>query len=335
MAFTVRELPPATAGGPVGYRLEDAAGDAAEVRPDLGFNCYRWQAARGGKTLDLLFADDSLLGPGGRPTRGGIPILFPFPNRIRDARFQWGGRDWALPATDSNGRNAIHGFACRRAWRVAGQGADQNKAWLTGEFASADAPEVRGLWPADYRLRVTYLLMDGALRLLAELTNPDDKPLPFGLGYHPYFRLPFSGAGSSDDSLVSVPARSFWELDQSLPTGKRLAVDAGRDLNRPRRLAELKLDDVLTDLPADAAPDPSGSLERSRLVSEGATLKLSCSPTFREMVVFTPPHRRAFCVEPYTCPTDAVNLQGRGVDAGWLTLPPGGQWAAVVDLTIS
>ena len=34
------------------------------------------------------------------------------------------------------------------------------------------------------------------------------------------------------------------------------------------------------------------------------------------------------CIEPYTCATDALNLQARGVDAGLLTLPPGGRWSA-------
>jgi aldose 1-epimerase len=59
-----------------------------------------------------------------------------------------------------------------------------------------------------------------------------------------------------------------------------------------------------------------------------------CSPVFRELVVFTPPHRQAFCVEPYTCTTDAINLQTRGVDAGWLTLAPGTRFEAVVELRL-
>jgi aldose 1-epimerase len=52
------------------------------------------------------------------------------------------------------------------------------------------------------------------------------------------------------------------------------------------------------------------------------------------MVVYTPAHRQAFCVEPYTCATDAVNLQARGIDAGWLVLPPGEKWTAVVEMSL-
>jgi aldose 1-epimerase len=122
-------------------------------------------------------------------------------------------------------------------------------------------------------------------------------------------------------------------LEESLPTGEKQAVDGGRDLNAPRRFGELNLDDVLTDLPASPVVD--GLIERGILQGDEAELRIQCSPDFRDMVVFTPPHRHAFCVEPYTCTTDAVNLQARGIDAGWQVLPPGGRWTAVVELRVS
>ena len=60
----------------------------------------------------LLYADPDCFGDG-RPTRSGIPVLFPFPNRIRDGRFTWDGRTIELPLNDPTQKNAIHGFACR------------------------------------------------------------------------------------------------------------------------------------------------------------------------------------------------------------------------------
>jgi aldose 1-epimerase len=289
---------------------------------------------RGGQTLELLYADPALF-TDGRPTRSGIPILFPFPNRIRSCRYRWEGKDYQLEETDTTLHNAIHGFACRRAWRVAGSGADAKSAWLTGVFrGSVDAKDCAGQWPADYELRITYRLGNGSLRVEAEVTNPDKVSLPFGLGYHPYYRLPFVAGVAAADCKVTVPAKSYWQLDRCLPTGPRPAVDAARDLNSVRSFAELTVDDVLTDLPT-IVPGSDGLIERSRLVGgPGAEMRLYCSPDFREMVVFTPANRAAFCVEPYTCTTDAINLQAQGQDAGWRSLAPGGRWTGVFEMRV-
>src|SRR5438034_969248 len=83
--------------------------------------CVSCQVQRAGPALDLLYADPDLF-HNGRPTRSGIPILFPFPNRIRDGRYSWDGKSYQLPLNDPTRLNAIHGFACRHPWRVAGHG---------------------------------------------------------------------------------------------------------------------------------------------------------------------------------------------------------------------
>ena len=56
--------------------------------------------------------------------------------------------------------------------------------------------------------------------------------------------------------------------------------------------------------------------------------------SFRELVVFTPPHRQAVCIEPYTSTGDAINLHERGIDAGLLVLEPGATWNGVVELRL-
>jgi aldose 1-epimerase len=308
------------------YRLEGPDEVTAEVCPALGFNCFRWHAAG----RELLFCDPHFF-EDGRPTRSGIPVLFPFPNRIRDGRFSWGGKTYQLPLNDPAQKNAIHGFACRSPWRVADRGAAADSAWVTGEFqASVDAPEALSLWPADHRLRLTCRLFADRLQLEAVVENPDRVPLPFGLGYHPYLHLPEPRGGGAPDAEVVAPARAFWQLEDALPTGAVLPVDAARDLNAPRPYHNLQLDDVLTGL--DLTPDPAsaGLCGRGR-VDE---VSLYAASAFRELVVFTPPHRRAMCLEPYTCTTDAINLQQRGVDAGLLVLPPDGLWAATIDLVV-
>jgi aldose 1-epimerase len=159
------------------------------------------------------------------------------------------------------------------------------------------------------------------LRLEAAVDNPDSVPLPFGLGYHPYFLLPASGSVP-----IEAPARQSWELIETLPTGRRLPVEGRCDLRLPRASESLQLDDLLTDLPASAGP-----MRDSGAVGD---LRLSCSPDFEHQVAFTPPHRQAICLEPYTCITDAINLEREGIDAGWRVLAAGGRWEAAVQMGV-
>src|SRR6266404_2425220 len=101
----------------------------AEVWPSFGCNCLRWRV----HGLDLLYVSpDWQSNP--VPTRTGIPVLFPFPNRIRDGRITWNGRDHKLPIQGPGGKHAIHGFACRKPWLVIGSEANERRAMLTAEF---------------------------------------------------------------------------------------------------------------------------------------------------------------------------------------------------------
>ncbi len=335
MSYTIRTRQADVLPGqdPTIYVLEDGQGSIAEVWPALGFNCFRWVAMHQGKPLDLLYTDPALFA-NGRPTRSGIPVLFPFPNRIRDGRFAWAGQYHQLPLNDPAQKNAIHGFACRNPWRVSDSGADGESAWVRGVFrCSTDAPESLPLWPADHQITLTIRLGRGKLRVEAEVQNPDEAVLPFGLGYHPYFHIPFASTDNGDDYGIEVPAAEYWALEENLPIGERRPVDAARNLNRLRHFAELKLDDVLTAL-TDRPARMDGLIERGSITGPSGTLRVFCSPAFREMVVFTPPHRQAFCIEPYTCTTDAANLHTAGIDAGWLFLQPGETWSAVVELWV-
>lgn len=318
-----------TAGGRSGtvYTVSRPdAGSLIEVWPAHGFNCLRWRT--GGRDL-LYSAAEWLDNP--VPTRSGVPILFPFPNRIRDGVFTFHGRTYELPKNDSTKANAIHGFAPRNPWRVSGYGADTTGAWVHGDFQiSIDAPNAAGLWPGDGLLSVVYRLGPDRLRIEMRVRNTGDGPFPFGLGLHPYFRVP--GDEHVNRGVLHAPARSLWPLADNLPTGEKKPLPDELNWNRPRTIGGTQLDTVYGDLGA-IREEPGGLLLRGTLghVNRTGRLELWTTADFRESVLFTPPHRKAVCLEPYTCVTDAANLRARGIDAGWRELPAGGQWAGVVE----
>jgi aldose 1-epimerase len=158
--------------------------------------------------------------------------------------------------------------------------------------------------------------------------------LPFGIGYHPYFALaPFGGS----QAILTVAAERYWELAENLPTGTTHEVDASRDLRHGRSLSALHLDDVMTGV-YPFAVDQQDHLNMTAVLQHPTgerLLTLWASPDFREMVLFTPPHREAVCVEPYTCTTDAINLSQRGIDAGLRVLKPNERWQGVLELHVS
>jgi aldose 1-epimerase len=322
-----------TAGGKTGtvYTLRRNGGPLAEIWPAHGFNCLRWRITTAEGPHDLLYtAPDWHTNP--VPTRSGIPILFPFPNRIRDGKFSQGWNNYQLPLNDSTRKNAIHGWAPRHPWRVFGYGADEDAAWIHGEFQmSVDAPEIRGLWPSDAVLSVIYRFTERSLRLESRVKNVGDGPLPFGLGFHPYFRFP-CGDESIDHFKLLAPARSIWTSVDNLPTGERQPVADAINWNTPRQIAGTPLDTLYTDLGA-IAEHADGLLLRAELghAHNPGVLQVWTSRDFRDEVLFTPPHRQAVCIEPYTCATDAVNLAERKIDAGWQVLPPGEVWTGVVE----
>jgi aldose 1-epimerase len=300
--------------------LEDGRGGRVEIWPGQGFNAYRWQAPSG---AELLYATDTFF-KGDRPSRSGIPILFPFPNRIRGARYDWQERSYELTANDPAGNNAIHGFAFNAPWQVIDGGADGGSAWATGEFLiSRDARAVQSRWPADARLRVTYRLRGDSLSLKANVSNRSTASLPFGLGYHPYFNLaPFGG----EAAVVAVHASEYWELEESLPTGTTKPVAAGHDLSHGKLVTGLQVDDVYTKLAPAQSQFGRGLVASLRHATGKPVLDVWTGNEFGQLVAFIPPHRQALCLEPYSCVTDAINLQARGVETGLVVLPRGEKW---------
>jgi aldose 1-epimerase len=309
--------------------LEDrVSGSTARIAPELGFNCYSFQAVVNDHLIDVLDADPQFVDRGARPSGHGIPILFPFPNRIRDGRFSFDGREYKLPDTAvpfDNAGNAIHGFCLDRPWRVKEVGAN----FAVGEFQlSKDAPDRLEYWPADCSIAIRYELRGTTLHAGIRIVNPSDSSLPWGFGTHPYFRVPLAPQSDPKHCLVVASATEQWDLVDCLPTGGRRPVAAEKDLRDGAYFDQVQLDDVLTGL------NPAGDVLEFLIIDEqsGLQIRQRCDKVFRELVVFTPPNRNAVCLEPYTCVTDAVNLSGREIDAGLRTLEPGGEFRTWIDI---
>jgi aldose 1-epimerase len=52
-------------------------------------------------------------------------------------------------------------------------------------------------------------------------------------------------------------------------------------------------------------------------------------------VVYTPGHRQAVCMEPYTCVPDAIRLQSTGLKTGLQILKPSEEFRTTITMKVS
>lgn len=230
--------------------------------------------------------------------------LFPYCNRIRDARFEFAGRLIDLAGDGDPFRHALHGHAWRRPWQVSARG----DAWLELRFEHRPDPARAGDWPFSYAAMQRIELIGGALSLTLSARNLGTEPMPFGMGHHPYYpRTPHTEVKAQVDAM--------WHTDRDvLPTrlGAHPAVAALRD-----------------GMPADAFDLDNNFVGWAREAvviwrDRGRRLTLSAQRPFDQLVVFAPASERdVLCVEPVTNTTDCFNAMALGGSVGGCVLAPG------------
>jgi aldose 1-epimerase len=307
---------------------DETSGSAARILVSQGFNCFSWRPMLEDGPREMLWAEAGFELGDKRPSSGGNPLLFPFPGRIGGAVFTFEGREYRLEPSDAFG-NAIHGFVLNRPWRVV----EQSDARVVGEFqASADDPTILEHWPADFRIHVSYEVRRRELLSDIRYENTGDGPLPCGFGTHAYFRLPLTEGGSVADTEVTAPVDQYWELERMNPTGQRLMARPDQPLAKGLRLVDHQFDTVFTGV----RPDADG-LVRTRLAdpASGRALTQTFDAAFTQCVVYTPGHRQAICIEPYTCVPDAIRLAAEGYETGLQVLQPGEAFETTIRMEVS
>lgn len=307
---------------------DSTSGARAKVSVGQGFNCFSWQPVLNDGPREMLWADAGFQSGEKRPSGSGIPLLFPFPGRIGGAKYTFNGRGYQLEPGDAHG-NAIHGFVLNRPWRVV----EQTPSRVVGEFqASVDDPKILEHWPSDFLIRVSYEVRDQELLSDIYYENTGSGPLPCGFATHAYFRLPLTEGGAVADTLVTAPVHKYWPLENMIPTGELLPIPAEQQLASGPRLADHKFDTVFTDM----RPDADG-LIRTKLADPqtGRALTQTFDKSFTQCVVYTPPHREAICLEPYTCVPDSIRLGAEGRETGLQVLAPGESHSTTIVLTLT
>ncbi len=209
--------------------------------------------------------------------------LVPFSNRIAHGRFNYEGRDVALPPDPLLPPHAIHGHGWRAVWDVA----ERSGSSILLKFRYG--PDT---WPWSYEATQRFTLEETGLRVEMTLLNLSQTTMPAGLGLHPHFPISekvqvhakVAAAHLGDETLLPVAKSRDHDAIAPLASGESL----------PRGL--------------DLCFEGWDGVAEIRWPEEGRGLRISADGPLRHLVVFSPPGQDFFCVEPVSHCVNAVNL---------------------------
>ena len=234
--------------------------------------------------------------------------LMPWPNRIREGRYAFGGTEHQLSVTEVPRGNASHGLVRWALWELVELEDDR----VTVGYRLHPQPG----WDHFLDLRTTYLLDDSGLVVTAAARNVGPSAAPFGYGAHPYLAI---GDTLLPDVELRAPAATWVEVDERLLPAATHPVDGGPyDFRVAHRVDGARLDTAYTDVLRD-----EDGLWRCTVAAADRATTLWADAAFPWLQVFTAiaEDRKGevgIAVEPMTCPADAFN-SGDGL----LVLEPG------------
>jgi aldose 1-epimerase len=253
-------------------------------------------------------------------TGGRGQVLMPWPNRIRDGRYEFSGQTQQLPLSESAVHNAIHGLVRWVAWELMEQASQR----VVMGYVLHPSPG----YPFSLELSIEYALSDDGLQVRTTARNIGSQRCPFGTGMHPYLTV---GVVPVDDVVLEVPGRVHLRADErGIPVAREPVTGTELDLRLPRPIGGARLDDCFSDLERDTdgrawvhlgAPDgPRG-------------LSLWVDEAYDYLMLFTGDTlssgaREAVAVEPMSCAPDAFN-SGDGL----LILEPGDTFSGAWGIT--
>ena len=253
-------------------------------------------------------------------------VLAPWPNRVRDGRWQLDGAEQRLALTEPAQGNAIHGLLRYADYEIRERRAD---AVVLG----AIIPPQQG-WPLLLDSSVEYRALPDGIAVRHRARNLGVRRAPYAVGAHPFLRL---GDAPVEDLVVTVHADGWIETDERLlPIAERGVAGTSRDLRSGVRVGDVggRLDTAFTRVRHRA----DGEVAALHDPATGRRLSLRQDVDWRYLQVFAPKAfpgadgrgRQAIAIEPMTAPPDALR-SGEGL----VWLEPGEEWEGGWELRLT
>lgn len=247
--------------------------------------------------LELLGRVDDLETAAAKGSTAGIPLLYPWANRLAAHSYAAAGRAVSLDPSSPLLHSDEHGLPMHGvpwsalAWKLVESGDDAIVARL--EWDRGDLLEI---FPFRHALEMRVTLLPEGLIVDTTLVAGPDSRVPVSFGFHPYFTLP--GVDRAQWRL-ELPVMSRLALDpRGIPTGaEELFAGFGA------RLGDITFDHGFV------LPDERQSFS---LAGGGRRITVELLEGYRYAQVFAPAGKPYVALEPMTAPTNAL-ASGNGL----------------------
>lgn len=211
-------------------------------------------------------------------------ILFPFANRINNGIYTFKGETFQFPINEAANNNALHGLVFNKTFKVIDKHATKNEASVTLQYNEDNTSEG---FPFTYSIELEYTLTAKNLDLKVTVTNTDNTPFPFTLGWHPYF----ISDNLSESTLAFSSSNKMAFNDRMITTGTIKNPDPSK--------IELK----------DKQLDDCWELDQTETIFNTPLYNLSINSSEQNsyLQAYTPPLANVIAIEPTTGVSDSFN----------------------------
>jgi len=305
-----------TTDGHATLTLRSASGALEAVyAPGVGMVCCSLRH----RGEELLGQRGGLAAYAAKGSTFGIPLLYPWANRLAAMSYSFEGADVRLSAEQSplhfdSAGLPMHGLlGASPYWEVIEAGESDRAALLAARLDFSAHEELARAFPFRHVLELEARLDDQRLQVTTTVTATGDSRVPIAFGFHPYLALP---GGSREGVAIELPVTRQALLEPSgIPSGEHEPASGAR-----APLGERAFDDLF-----DQLSEPP----RFTLSGPGREIALAFDGGYNFAQVYAPLAEPFICFEPMTSPTNALISGDR-----LASIAPGGQFKAIFEITI-